>query len=583
MTSSRTDERRARITSTPRRVARGAICALVALAGLFWPEDALAQSNLPDIAPLGAAPQPSKKPAPSGEEGPETHAAEGGTESTLPAGNEPSLPEDPLAISPEVAERIGSDADPDAAGTGADAKRQFYGLYYNERAGAYRYRVLFPIWAERIKPSITQPKVPDRASLYGGLYYNRRSAEHADDVLFPLFWNLRNPLEKSRSTLVGPFFNRRTKTESDDWFLPLYATGRREVGGYTLIPPLLTSLNASAKGGFNLIGPAFCSWKGGAHCDTRSAHDIDLGLAPFYFFGQNQRRLYEVVPPLLHYYRYDSRTEYWLNVYGPYFREHKTERDLFHLIPIYWSITGKNERHTTVAPLFHYGHKGDENLLITPLFLNKVGEKGEHTFVTWGYARHRGATELDMVTPLYWHHRDPRIGLDRKLLLPFLYTNTSPRESTTVFFPFWAHSERYGLSSSTRITPLFHYGTHTRGYALELYPLLFFGKNGNNAHHVVAPLYFDFVSPSARTTVAGGLFVRHRSLDTLHQIVLNTYYSERQYPNGRSWQFHFLPLFSYGQSPSGHFWNVLFGLTGYSRQGSASTLRLFWAPIPLSK
>src|SRR5690606_33227753 len=206
--------------------------------------------------PLGAAPQPGRKATPSGPEGPETHAAEGGTESTLPAGNEPSLPSDPLAISPEVAARIGSDADPDALGATKDAQRNFYGLYYNERAGAYRYRVLFPLWAERIKPSLTKPSVPDRASVYGGLYYNRRSAEHADDVLFPLFWNLRNPAEESRSTLVGPFFNRRTKTESDDWFLPLYATGRRKVGGYTLIPPLLTSLNASEKGGFNLIGPA---------------------------------------------------------------------------------------------------------------------------------------------------------------------------------------------------------------------------------------------------------------------------------------------------------------------------------------
>lgn len=554
----------------------------LALAGLFVPLHAHAQGNLPDIAPLGAQPSKKSAPPPSEGDGPEMHAAEGGMDSSLPAGNEPSLPADPLAIPPEVAASIGSDADPDSFGNGEDVKRQYYGLYYNERAGAYRYRVLFPIWAERIKPSISQPKQRDRASIFGGLYYNRRAPEHADDVVFPLFWNLRNPLEKSRSTLVGPIFNRRTKSESDDWLLPLYATGRRAVGGYTLIPPLLTSLNASATGGFNLIGLGFCKWKGGSHCDTRTAHDLDLGLAPFYFFGQNQRRLYEVVPPLLHYYRYDSRSQYWLNVYGPYFREHKTTRDLFHLIPIYWNIWGENERHTTIAPLFHYGHKGEENLLITPLFLNKRGENHEQTFVTWGYARHRGATELDMITPLYWHHRDPRVGLDRKLLFPFFYTNTSHRDATTVFFPFWAHSQRYGLGTSTRVTPLFHYASNVRGYALELYPLVFFGKNGNSSHNVLAPLYFDFAKAGARTTVAT-VFVRIRTQDTLHQILLNTYYRERHYPNGKSWEFHFLPLLSYGSSPSGHFWNVLFGLTGYSRQGSQSTLRLFWAPIPLSQ
>lgn len=563
-------------------VPRSVLWAACLLALCLLARPASAQGNLPDIAPIGAGPG-KKPPPPSGEEGPETHAAEGGTESTLPAGNEPSLPTDPLALSPEVAARIGSDADPEALGTGEDAKRQYYGLYYNEKAGAYRYRVLFPLWAERIKPSATAPTKPDRASIYGGLYYNRRSAEHADDVLFPLFWNLRNPLEETRSTLLGPFFNRRTKIESDDWFLPLYATGRRAVGGYTVIPPLLTSLHATEKGGFNLVGLGFCSWKGGAHCDTRSAHDLDLGLAPFYFFGQNQRRLYEVVPPLLHYYRYDSRSQYWLNVFGPYFREHKPERDLFHLIPFYWSLWGKDERHTTVAPLFHYGHKGEQNLLVTPLFLNQRGKGGATTFVTWGYARHRGPTELDMITPLYWHRRDPRVGLDRKLLFPFFYTSTGPRDETAVFFPFWSHTERYGLGTSTRITPLFHYASHLRGHTVELYPLVFFGKNGNDAHRVIAPLYFDFEKARARTTIAAAVYVRLRTLDTLHQVLLNTYYAERYYPNGKSWEFHFLPLFSYGRNPSGHFWNVLFGLTGYKRQGSAATLRLFWAPIPLSQ
>ena len=57
----------------------------------------------------------------------------------------------------------------------------------------------------------------------------------------------------------------------------------------------------------------------------------------------------------------------------------------------------------------------------------------------------RGRTELDMITPLYWHYRDPDIGLDQKLLFPFLYSRTSPRESSQVFFPFWGHFERYGI------------------------------------------------------------------------------------------------------------------------------------------
>lgn len=552
-----------------------------------WTTGAFGQGQLPDVAPLGGAPQPGQQGQqgePPPEDQPETHAAPGGTDSTLPEGDEPTLPEDPLEMSEQTREHIGTDGDPEARGTGDEADRSFYGLYYSEEAGEYRYRVAFPIWAERTKPSETDPTITDRASLYGGLYYNRRSASHRDDILFPVAWNLQNPLEKSRTTVVGPFVNRRAPGESDDWLLPLYATGTRKAGGYTLIPPLLTSLKSDEDGGFNLVGPAYCSWTGGQQCDTRTAQDIDLGVAPLYFFGQNRHSLYEIVTPLLHYYHYDARYRTWLNIYGPSFRQHKVDRDLFHLIPFYWSIWGEDERHTTVAPLFHYGHKGEkENLLITPLFLNKNSEEGANTFVTWGYARHRGATELDMVSPLFWHHRDPRIGLDRKLLLPFLYTNTSPREEHSVFFPFWSHRDRYGISESTWVTPAFNYTTHQRGWSLALNPILYLGKDGHSSHTVVAPVFFDFANARRRTTVGLPFFARVNTLDTTHQVIGNTYYSERRYKNGTDWEFHVLPFFSYGQSPRGHFWNVLFGLSGYTRDGTSSEIRALWIPIELSK
>jgi hypothetical protein len=54
-------------------------------------------------------------------------------------------------------------------------------------------------------------------------------------------------------------------------------------------------------------------------------------------------------------------------------------------------------------------------------------------------------------------------------------------------------------------------------------------------------------------------------------------------PGGSDWEFHFFPLFSYGQSPTGHWWNVLYGLAGYTREGATSKMRLVYIPIPLSK
>ncbi len=564
----------------------GYAAAALVVAALVSTAPAHAQSDPygPGLAPMspptgGGAPQQGPPPG-----APETHAAPGGAESTLPEGNEPTLPEDPLEVSDSMRERIGTDGALAEPGTGEEAKRDFYGLYYNEEAGEYRYRVAFPVWAERTMPSKTDPSVTDRASLYGPLYYNRRSAERADDILFPLFWNLRDKTEDSRTTIVGPFVNRRTPTESDDWLAPLYFTGQRKVGGYTIIPPLLTALTSDEEGGFNLVGPGFCSWKGGQSCDTRTAQDIDLGVAPFYFFGQNEHSLYEIIPPLLHYYRYTEGDRSWLNIWGPYYREHTEKRDMFHLLPFYWSIRGENESHTTVLPFYHWGHKGEEeSLLVTPFFLNKTDEDGAKTFVTWGYARHRGRTELDMITPLYWHYRDPDIGLDQKLLFPFLFTRTSPREQTSTFFPFYSYSERYGISRSLWITPFFNHNTDLRGWSTNILPFFYMGRDGNSTHTVAAPFFWDFASPTKRSTVAFPLYWRFSDPQTVHQLVGNVYYYEKKYKNGLDWQFHVFPFFSYGETPDGHWWNVLYGLAGYTRQGSATTVRGLWIPFSLSE
>ena len=552
---------------------------------------ALAQDPYgPGVAPFGGGmptgPQqaPPSSPRPSDEDMPETHAAPTGDESLLPTGAEPSLPDDPLEIKPSVAARIGTSAqiDDPSPPTGDPVQRRFYGPYYEESAGKYRFRTLFPLWLERQQPSKTEPSVTDRASLFGGLYYNRRSAERADDVLFPLFWNLRDRTTDSRTTVVGPFVNRVAPDERDNWLAPLYFTGKRKYGGYTIIPPLLTYHNTNAEGGLTLVGPAFCSWEGGSHCDTRTAQNIDFGVAPLYFYGQNAKVKYEVIPPLAHYYRYDDRDLSWLNIWGPYYREHTQTRDMFHLLPLYWSIWGQNERHTTVLPFFHYGYQANSWLLVNPLFLMSRGEKGESTFVTWGYARHRGRTELDMITPLYWHYRDPTIGLDEKLLFPFLWSKTSPRESNQDFYPFWAHFERYGIRESTWVTPFFQHTHHLRGWSTYIHPFLYIGRDGHQSHTVIPPFFFDFVGREERATVAFPFFWRFADRESVNQLVGNVYYSEKKVSGGLDWQLHIFPAFSYGETPNGHWWNVLYGLAGYTREGATTKMRTLWIPIQLS-
>jgi hypothetical protein len=515
---------------------------------------------------------------------PQLHAAPTAGEPLMPTGTEPSLPPNPLKMSKSVRARIGTDEflGDETLGRGATTTRHFYGPYYEEQSGRYRLRLAFPLWFERTQPSLVDPTKPDRASLFGGLLYDRRAPDHADDILFPVFWNLRDPHAGTRTTIVGPFVNRVAPGEHDNWLAPLYFTGKRKHGGYTLIPPLLTYTHTNAEGGFTLVGPMFCSWKGGSHCDTRSASDIDFGVAPLYFYGQNVESKYELIPPLIHYYRYRDRDLSWLDIWGPYYREHTQKRDMLHILPLYWSIWGKNERHTTLLPFFHYGWKDKSWLFINPLFLLARGENGESTFVTWGYARYRGRTDLDMITPLYWHFRDPDIGLDEQLLFPFLYSRTSPRESNQAFFPFWAHFERYGLREQTWITPFFYHSTDLRGWETNINPIFYMGRDARSTHLVIPPVFWDFASPSGRTTIGFPVFWRFADRHSVSQLVGNVYYHERQLRNGLDWQIHIFPVFSYGETPDGHWWNVLYGLAGYTRRGDFTQMRTLWIPITLS-
>ena len=533
--------------------------------------------------PQGQKPKKKKDAPPPGT--PEQHAASGGDDALTPPGSEPALPEEPLQVKQSTLDTIGSDAQPDQdeLGRGNSTRYKFYGPYFQENSDKYQFRLAFPVWAERQMPSRTKPLELDRASLFGGLYYNRRSAERADDILFPLVWNLRDKLAQTRTTIVGPFLNRSAPGEHDNWLAPLYFTGKRKTGGYVLIPPLLTYTNHDDQGGFSMVGPLFCSWKGGSHCDARTAQDIDFGVAPLYFYGQSVKTKYEIIPPLLHYYRYNDRDLSWTNMWGPYFRRHTQQQDMFHLFPLYYSLWGKNERHTTVLPFFHYGFKGDSWLFASPLFVAARGEKGESTFATWLYARYRGRTELDMVTPLYWAYRDPDIGLNRKILFPFLYSSTSPRESNQAFFPFWGHFQRYGISETTFITPFFQHTTDLRGWQTNIHPFMYVGRNGLDTHFVVAPFFWDFATPKSRATVAFPVFWRFSDEKETTELVGNVYYHEKKLHNGTDWEVHIFPAFSYGETPNGHWWNVFYGLAGYTRQGTATTIRTLWIPTKLSE
>jgi len=532
--------------------------------------------------PLGAGAPPGQTP-PSGKEdpnAPEQHAASGDT-SNLPK-SEPTLPEDPNAIPPEVGSTIGSNVSPQdhPKGTTDKTDADFYGLYYQERSGSYRFRTVFPFWFERKQGD-------DRASLYGP-YYQRRSPDADADVAFPFYWHFRT--KQTYTTIVGPFMHQEKPATKDapathkNWLPPFFFEGDTEdKGGYFHIPLLLTFTSHSDHDGTNVVGPFFCKWKGGPACDVRTADSLDMGVAPFYFYGRDRGSEYEVIPPLLHYYSYSDQGNKETNLWGPFLWQRDRNGGVFNIMPFFWHSWGKNEEHVTLFPFFHYGTEGTSHLLVTPLFVEAKALDGARTFASPLYARYRGRTELDMITPLFWWYRDPDIGLDTKMFLPFFYKSDSPTGHDTVIFPFYANFRRPGISNDTWITPLFEHKTSVAGWTTNIYPLFYAGRDGNSTHLVIAPILWDFASPKSRTTIAFPVYYRFADSESVSQLALNTYYHETKVEGGKEWEFHFFPFFSYGESPEGHWWNILYGLAGYTREGTMSKMRALYIPIKLSQ
>jgi len=528
------------------------------------------------FGPMGGdTPMPTQQAPKKDPNQPQTHAASGSGEElgVLPS-MEASLPASPLKYSLKLRNRIGSDADTDVeTGRGPATVRHWYGPYYEEISNKYRFRTIFPLWLQRDQPD-------DKASLFGPLYYRRRSTKHDADVVFPLYWDVRD--DDNRTHVVGPVAWRRSPEKTDNWVAPFVFQGTRPGGGYLHIPPLLAFTHHDATSGFNLVGPGFCSWTGGSSCSLRSAEDIDLGIFPLYFYGRSDKAEYEAIPPLLHYYRYEDVGEKSLNIWGPMLWKHTRERDAFDILPLFYHVWGEDEDHVTVLPFFHYGHKGNASLFVNPLYLTARGEHGESTFVTWGYARYRGRTELDMITPFFWDYRDPDIGKRTRLLFPFLYSSTSPREQNFAFFPFWGYFHRYGVKKTTWVTPFFEHSHGLTGWETNIHPLLYLGRNQDTTHTVVLPFFYDFASPRSRSTVVFPMYWRFDDGDTVSQLALNTYYRERKLRRGLDWEFHFFPAFTYGETPDGHWWKVLYGLAGYTRRGTMTKMYAAWIPFVLS-
>jgi hypothetical protein len=506
-------------------------------------------------------------------------------------------PQDPLAMSPETRERIGTDWNGGPPPPeGSLVHRQWFPVY-EERRGDYQFRMLTlmpPLMIEQTRglrdPSqqrYGEPQTEDTEGLYGLLYYRRRSLHLDMDVVFPALWRARS--DDATTYVAGPVVHREAPGEHDNWLAPLFFEGERKDGGYFHSPLILTTSHWNAAGAFTLAGLYF---------RDRTGTNTDWGVAPFLFRGDNgdlegNHRAYTLIPPLFYYHSEHELDSTETRIVGPYIGRDDPKRMVRDVLPFVFYIEGKPltggvpEYHLTVFPFFHYGRDPDGDLLVLPGFYRHTTATSD-AIIDPLYSvatTRRGATRLRAIgpiAPLYWDYYDRDLGVNAWAAAPFYYTSDSPMGHDWLT-PLVGHFQTYGLSSTWWVFPSLAISNDTRGWETDLYPIAFVGHSEQSSHTVVAPVFWDFANPKGRTTIGFPLYWRFAdgADESVLQVAANTLYIQKRVAGGLDWQFHLLPLFSYGQSPTGYFWNVLFGLAGYTRDGATATGRALWIPFDM--
>jgi hypothetical protein len=563
---------------------------LLCLAGLLVQERASAQMRGGGMPPGGGggggrqAPKEEPK-GPTPEELEELHNA------YMRSEPEVAPPADPLAVPPDTRGKIGSDWT--SGPPSPEGKLHVVQWFpFEELRGDYRLRLLPPLYLEHTRgmrdPSQNLygiPQTEDTEGLYGLLYYRRRSLKLDMDVLFPAIWRVRD--RDNHVLVVGPWAHREAPGEHDNWLAPLVFEGERKDGGYFHSPLLLTTSHWNADGAFTIAGPYF---------RNRTGSSVDMGVAPLYFSGDNgnvdgNRRTYTLAPPLLYYHSSHEIDSSSTTIVGPVIAQSDAKRDVFDLAPFYFHIRGKpesggvNEEHTTLFPLFHYGRTPDTSLFILPGYYRRVTRDAD-TLLSLVYSHaetHHGATSFTAVgpgVPLVFDYHDRDLGSHAWAVAPLFYTSDSSIGHDWLT-PLVGRFQTYGESTTWWVFPTLTLNSSTHGWEGALHPLVYLGRSDDSVHTVIAPFFWDFANPKGRTTVGFPIYWRFTDgqNDSVIQVAANTLYTQKRVAGGIDWEFHLLPLFSYGEDPGGYFWNVLLGLAGYSRHGTSTQVRALWIPL----
>ena len=292
-----------------------------------------------------------------------------------------------------------------------------------------------------------------------------------------------------------------------------------------------------------------------------------------------------------------------LTVVPPFYHRDEPTGSYFGIPPLFHHNSGPGHTSTTIFPLLsHYAENEDGMQLVAGGVFWYWRDHGDETIVTPLYQRFRGATEMDAVTPLFYHIRDPRTDSLTLMVTPLFWHVEDPGTVNTVLFPLFGRFEERGRQSTwvtpvvanhvnedlgdetTWVFPTIQVSRWHDGDAVNIHPIWYFESVPSHQHSVLAPFWWDFEEYTGdrnRYTVLFPFFWRFREGNTTSTLVMNVYHRERTREDGSSeWEFSIFPFFSYGESSTGgHWWKLFYGLIGYERRGAYGITTLAYIPF----
>lgn len=399
-------------------------------------------------------------------------------------------------------------------------------------------------------------------------FYTRRATAHAVFVL-PFFYHSNDSARSRHLTVLGPLFFGRRGPATFGGLAPLFY-GRNDGDGsfrFWAAPLVYLSHRAGAAREDWVITPLFGV--------NKNSVGYRFWIGPLYARHQGPIASAALFP--LFYFTRDSKARTQTSFLLPVFLHTRSpERSLTAITPLFWHERTLLRRISVFFPLFldvHHLHSSRITAVgpVIP-FVVRLSDQGAKT-TTWVFP------------PLLTWVKKRADGFHSAVVFPVFWYSGGKERSTTVLFPLFWHLRR-PATQFTMLAPFFAYYRNEQGTkTLFLPPLLTWARNyeDGSRDRVVFPFLWHFKRPKQTTTVFFPIGA-HWSNDKGHYtLVLNSFYYKGRGAREGAYRFELWPLFHVGRPRVGDLeWSILSGLLGYSRDGLARTLRLFWGVfIPL--